>query len=163
MKRSLRNRPHWNLSEDWGSNTGAWIWLQSAATSKKNVPKELWILEEIGCHQHEDDPPCKSGTVQGKCQQEKPGQGQRGRGTLKRQKFGISCHPKPELKYGIRNRRLRQQLRSKREFTKIYRKTTGLEITKQIAKSAVGLRKIRNCTLWRGRPPLKWKKRPHTE
>jgi hypothetical protein len=33
------------------------------------------------------------------------------------------------------------------------RMTTGLEIAKRIARSTVGLRKMRNWTLWRGRFP----------
>jgi hypothetical protein len=79
------------------------------------------------------------------------------RGTLKGQKFGRRRHLKPECKYGIRNRCVRQQLQSEREFTKIYRKTAGLEIVKRIARSTVGLRTIRNWTLWRGQPLPKWK------
>jgi hypothetical protein len=51
-------------------------------------------------------------------------------GTLKRQTSRRRYQPKLEHKNGIRNQGLRQQLQSKREFTKIYRKITGLEITK---------------------------------
>jgi hypothetical protein len=64
----------------------------------------------------------------------------------------------PGMQNGIRDRGLREQLRSKVEFTKIFRKTTGLEMAKRIARSAVGLRKIKDWTLWRSRPPPKRRK-----
>jgi hypothetical protein len=79
--------------------------------------------------------------------------------TSKRQTFGRRHQPKPEHKNGIRNRGLRQQLQSKREFTKIYRKTMGLEIVRRIVGPSVRLQKIRNWMLRRGRPPPKWKKK----
>jgi hypothetical protein len=68
-----------------------------------------------------------------------------------------------EGKNGIRNRGLRQQLQSKRESTKIYRKNTGLEIIKEIARSLVALRKVQDWTRWKGRPPPKRKKRRQIE
>jgi hypothetical protein len=46
-----------------------------------------------------------------------------------------------------------KELWRRREFAKIYRKTTGLETTKQITRSTVGLRKIKDWTLWRDQPP----------
>jgi hypothetical protein len=44
-----------------------------------------------------------------------------------------------------------------------FRKTMRLEITRRIAKSTVGLQKIKGWTLWRGQPPPKQKKRLHME
>jgi hypothetical protein len=64
---------------------------------------------------------------------------------------------------GIRNKGLRQRLQSKSKFAKIYRKTIGLEIARQIARPSVRLRTLKDWTLWSGRPPPKQKKRPHTE
>jgi hypothetical protein len=43
------------------------------------------------------------------------------------------------------------------------RKAIGLEIAKRIARSTVGLRTIKDRTLWRGRPPTKQKNRLHTK
>jgi hypothetical protein len=51
------------------------------------------------------------------------------------------------------------------------RKTTGLEIAKRMARSTLWLRKMRNWTLWRSRPPLErkikdwalWRGRPTPE
>jgi hypothetical protein len=65
------------------------------------------------------------------------------RGTLKRWTFGR-----------------RQQVHVKDEKTvgRIFRKTFRLEIVKRAAGSSVGLRKIRDWTSWRSRPPPKWKK-----
>lgn len=71
---------------------------------------------------------------------------------------------------------LRQQLRSMWEFTKIYTEAFGLGFVKQAAGMSSGSRKVRDWTLWRGRPfrsektrtgrcggrgrpPPKWKKR----
>jgi hypothetical protein len=85
------------------------------------------------------------------------------RRTSKGQTLGWKRQPKPESKYGIMNRRLRQQLQSKRKFAKIYRKTTGLEIARRIARYSVGMQTLRDWTSWRGQPPPKSKKRPHTE
>jgi hypothetical protein len=78
--------------------------------------------------------------------------------TSKSWMFRRRHQPKPERKSGIRNQGLRQQLQGKREFTKNYRKTTGLELEKQTAKFTVGLQKIKDWTLWRGQPPPKQKK-----
>jgi hypothetical protein len=46
---------------------------------------------------------------------------------------------------------------------KTYRKSTGLEITQRIARSTVGLQRIKDWTLWKGRPPQKWKEKQQVE
>jgi hypothetical protein len=49
-------------------------------------------------------------------------------------------------------------LGSVRTISRIYRKTITLEIVKGEVGISSGIRKIKNWTLWRGRPPPKWKK-----
>jgi hypothetical protein len=58
---------------------------------------------------------------------------------------------------GTRNRDFEEQLRLRSERTTscIYRKTIGLEVMKRAVVISSGLQKIRNATLWRGRPPPK--------
>jgi hypothetical protein len=80
-----------------------------------------------------------------------------GGGSSKRRTFGRRHQPKPKRINGIRNRGLRQQLRSKREFTKTLRKILALEFRKRSVRSTVELRKIKNWMLWRSRPPPKKK------
>jgi hypothetical protein len=65
----------------------------------------------------------------------------------------------PECNNGIRDHGLRLHLRRKREFNKTLKKTLGLEIGKQATVISSGLQKIKNWTLWKGRPPPKWKKK----
>jgi hypothetical protein len=57
---------------------------------------------------------------------------------------------------GTRNRDFEKQLRlgSERTTSGIHKKTIGLEIVKRAVGISSRLRKIRNWTLWRGRPPL---------
>jgi hypothetical protein len=55
-----------------------------------------------------------------------------GREHLKRRTFWRRRQAKSKRKIVIEDRGLRQQLRSKREFARIYRKTIGLEIAKLI-------------------------------
>jgi hypothetical protein len=76
------------------------------------------------------------------------------RGTPKGQTFRKKCQLKPESIKGIRIQGLKKQLylRSKRTPGSIFGKTIGLEITKRITGSSVGLRKIRDWTLWRVGP-----------
>jgi hypothetical protein len=45
----------------------------------------------------------------------------------------------------------------------VYGKTIGLQFGKLADGSSVALWKMRNWTLWRGRPPLKRKKSLHTK
>jgi hypothetical protein len=82
------------------------------------------------------------------------GQDKVARGTHKGRTFGKKCRPKPESIKGIRIQGLKTQLylRGERTSGRIFGKTIGLEIVKQIARSSVGLRKI-----GRGRPPPKRK------
>jgi hypothetical protein len=55
------------------------------------------------------------------------------------------------------------QLESTGNVIKIYDKTIIPETVKRIARSPVGLQKVKNWTLWRGWLPPRRKKRPHTE
>jgi hypothetical protein len=70
---------------------------------------------------------------------------------------------------GGRPRYLRKRDLKKRELESTgyldttFSKTTRLEIAKQIARSTVGMRRARNWTLWRGRPPPKRKKKLRVE
>jgi hypothetical protein len=59
-----------------------------------------------------------------------------------------------------RKRGFKERLRFGNERTTswVYRTTVGLKITKQVVGSSRGLRRIRQWTLWRGRPPPKRKK-----
>jgi hypothetical protein len=70
-----------------------------------------------------------------------------GRGTSKRRAFGRRHQRKPKRINGDKNRGLRQQLLSKKEFTKTLRKTLGLQFRTRTARSTVGFRKIKNWTL----------------
>jgi hypothetical protein len=54
-------------------------------------------------------------------------------------------------------------LRSERASGRIFEKTIVPEIVKRIAGYSVRLRRIRDWTLWRGRPLRNGKKRSHTE
>jgi hypothetical protein len=124
-----------------------------------------WNLAAEFCHKPKDvswrklSATCRGTTHRAKvawCKRNVIGKNRTGdvvRGTWKRQMFGRRHQPKLERKNGTRNQGLRQQLRSKWKFTKTFKKTTGLEIVKQIARSTVGLRKIKDWTLWRGWPP----------
>jgi hypothetical protein len=60
-----------------------------------------------------------------------------------------------------RNRDFEDQLRlgSKMTSNGSYRKAIGLEISKRAAGTSTGLPKMKNCTLWRGRPPSKTEKK----
>jgi hypothetical protein len=86
----------------------------------------------------------------------------------------------PRMKNGIRDRGLRQQLQGdkriknpgtrrqlnlkiERTSEEFNRKALVLEFMKRATRMFSGLRKMRNLTLWKGRPPLKRKKRRHTE
>jgi hypothetical protein len=62
---------------------------------------------------------------------------------------------------GTRNRDVKEQLRlgSERTTRGIYKKVTGLEIAKRIARCTVRLQRMKDWTLWRGRPSPKRKKR----
>jgi hypothetical protein len=61
---------------------------------------------------------------------------------------------------GTRNRDCKEQLRLGNEMTTsgIYKKSTELEIAKRIARCTVGLQRMKDWTLWKGRPPPKRKK-----
>jgi hypothetical protein len=90
------------------------------------------------------------------------GRGRQGHGsdnvaprTQKRPTFGRRRRAHPECDRGIRNRDFKEQLRlgSKRTSARIYRKAFVLEIVKRAVRISSGLRKVRDWTLWRGRPP----------
>jgi hypothetical protein len=58
---------------------------------------------------------------------------------------------------------MKLQLESTERVNKTYRKTNGLEIVKRIGRSPVRLQKMMDWMLWRGRPPLKWRKKLQIE
>jgi hypothetical protein len=66
----------------------------------------------------------------------------------------------PEWKIGIKDPGTRWQLRFKIGMTSDWfdRKAFGLEFMKRAAGMSSRLRQVMNSTLWRGWPPLKWKK-----
>jgi hypothetical protein len=67
-----------------------------------------------------------------------------------------------ECKIGIKNLGTGLQLRRKREFNKIFKKTLGLEIGKPAVGISSGLRTIKDWALWRGRlPPKRSKSHSH--
>jgi hypothetical protein len=93
------------------------------------------------------------------------------------------CWKYPECNRGIRYRGLKQRLRVRKQMKDrttnaiggcrsgqqshlgrggmrkmIFHETVGRKTVKQIAGSSVGLRQDKDWTLWRGRPPPKWKK-----
>jgi hypothetical protein len=109
-----------------------------------------------GCRQHADGQPYRSDTAQG-TQASGTRQGQYCTENFEKT-IGRRRQLKPEHKNGIRNRGLSQLLQSKREFNKTSRKTLGLEFVKQAVGMSSRLRKVRNWTLWRVRPPSKRKK-----
>jgi hypothetical protein len=101
--------------------------------------------------------------------------------TPKRRKDGKRMWKGPKFKKkSIRDRGLKEQqrgserikdqgdrrpiyVRKKRITSMIYRKTIELETVKRALEISSGLRRIRNWTLWRGRPPPKRKRRSCTE
>jgi hypothetical protein len=68
-------------------------------------------------------------------------------------------------KTGRMNQGSRQEPRLGNRTTlgRIIRKATELETAKQMVRTSIRLQKMRDWTLWRGRPPLKRKRRWHTE
>jgi hypothetical protein len=81
---------------------------------------------------------------------------------------GCTCRTKrwkdPSFVIGIEDPDKKRQLRlGTGRKLKVYRKITGLEIVKQIARSHVALRRVKDWTRWKGRPPPKRKKRRQTE
>jgi hypothetical protein len=55
------------------------------------------------------------------------------------------------------------QLESTGSVIKTYRKSSGLEIAERIARSTIGLQRIKDWTSWKGRPPPKWQKKLQVE
>jgi hypothetical protein len=47
------------------------------------------------------------------------------------------------------------------QIAEIFRETRRLEVAKRIARSTVEMQKMKDWTLWRGRPPSKWKQITH--
>jgi hypothetical protein len=80
--------------------------------------------------------------------------------TTKGWTFGKKCWKGPGCKIGIKNPGTRQQLclKIKRTSEGFDRKAFGLEFVKQATGMSSGLGKVRDWTVWRGRPPLEWKK-----
>jgi hypothetical protein len=94
--------------------------------------------------------------------------------TPKRRKDGDGLWKFPECNNGIKDQGMKQKLhsrtrikdlgfrlplcpRNERTFSGIYRKTIGLEIVKRAVRISSGMLKIKDWTLWRGRPLLKEK------
>jgi hypothetical protein len=75
--------------------------------------------------------------------------------------FGKIYRAQPKRNSGIKDRGLKQELRlgSERAFNKTVRQTLGLEAVKQAVGISIGLRKVSDRALCRGRPPPKQKKR----
>jgi hypothetical protein len=125
--------------------------------------------EEIGSRLQRDDPLCSSGTAQVKSRQEKSDQKRRCSRSPYRTDARERRRVDPEGNTGIKDPGARRQLRLRNEETagriswKTHEKMFGLEIVKRIAGSPVPLQKGKVWTLWRGRPPPKRKKGPHTE
>jgi hypothetical protein len=69
----------------------------------------------------------------------------------------------PGCNNNIRNQHLRQHLHtgSKKAFNRSVRETLRLEVVNQVVKTSIGLYKMSDWTLWRGRHPPKWEKRRH--
>jgi hypothetical protein len=64
----------------------------------------------------------------------------------------------------LRKRDLKKlRMESIRILDMTFSKTMRLEIAKQIARSTVGMQKIKCWTLWRGQPPPKWEKKLQVE
>jgi hypothetical protein len=82
------------------------------------------------------------------------------RGTRKGHTLGRGQLMRQEGTNATRNRGSNEQLHfgNERTTSGVYRTTIGLEIVKQAKEVSSGLRRIRQWTLWRGRPP-KWKKK----
>jgi hypothetical protein len=113
--------------------------------AKRTESGKLWIQEEIGRHCrgmtcHAGVARCKGDGRQGQDQDNVA------RGTPKGQTFGKKCQLKPKSSKGINSQGLMKQLylRSERPSGRIFRKTTGLDIVKQIARSLSGCRKSGN-------------------
>jgi hypothetical protein len=85
-------------------------------------------------------------------------------GTLKGWTLGRRQRGQHECNKWLRKWDLKEVwLESTGNFIETFRKTNGLEITKRIARSTVGMQKIKEWTLWRSRPPPKQKKRSYME
>jgi hypothetical protein len=82
------------------------------------------------------------------------------RGTRKDRTLGMRQLVRREGTNGTRNQDFEEQLRlgSERTPSKFERRAFGLEFIKQRNGMSSGLRKIKNWTLWNGRPPPKRKK-----
>jgi hypothetical protein len=138
-------------------------------------PGELWTSEGIGHSRQEDDQKYKSVTAQGTQSQEiRPGQcrtrnpermdvPQETLEGSRMQQWHKGLRSETELRgtKRMKNQGTRQQLCLKIESTseEFVRKAFGLEFVKWETGMPSGLRKMRNCTLWRGRPPPKWEEK----
>jgi hypothetical protein len=87
------------------------------------------------------------------------------RGVLRWRTFGRRFPVDPKSSKYLENQGTRWPLRRKieREADELVRKAFGLQFWKRAAGSSVGLRRMKNWTLWRGWLPPKRKKRLHTE
>jgi hypothetical protein len=159
--RSVRDMPRWNLSEDGGSSTGG----RNIAAGRCVKPKELsrgdcgsWRKLAAACRKvsHCARVAWRKGCIAKKNQT----RNNVARWAQRGQTFGRRRWVDPEGSTGVRRLHLKiERTADGRIFGKTYR----LETAKRIAGSSVGLQKMRDWTLWRGRQPQKRKKRLHTE
>jgi hypothetical protein len=72
-----------------------------------------------------------------------------------------SGHRSPLGSRGTRKKALYETVSMKiaQQIAKIIRKTRRLEVAKQTARSTVEMQKMKDWTLWWGRPPLKQEKK----
>jgi hypothetical protein len=85
-------------------------------------------MEESDRRRQSNDPPCRSGTARKKRHREKPDQGQ----GVTRNRENTNDRKEASVETGTqkRDKEPREQLRSKRKFSKTLRETLGLKIGK---------------------------------
>jgi hypothetical protein len=118
---------------------------------------KLWIHEAFGHRRNDDDPLCKSGTAKGTWVSEKSRKEDTAPRTPKGSTSRMRRWKSPGCKNGIRNRDFEDQLRlgSGGMLKKVLYEIVSVKIAKQVSGSYVASRKIKDWTLWRGRPPPK--------
>jgi hypothetical protein len=76
------------------------------------------------------------------------------RDTVIRDQAGTVLYKEP-----LKDEHLGRDVGSKRAFNKTVRQTFELEVMKRVVRISIGLWEVSDWTFWRGRPPLKRKKR----
>jgi hypothetical protein len=83
--------------------------------------------------------------------------------STRRRDFEEPLHPRKgritSYSIGGQSREQQPRLESMRNSSKVFGKTVGLEFGKQEFEISSGIRRRRNWSLWRGRPPPKRKKK----